>query len=76
MIVFNNGIYDAKKGKLCELSSFYPVIFKVDAGYRGERNHKCELKQAILVKLLYGSHHSGFFGTVFFLTGNVNIFYL
>ncbi len=38
MIVFNNGIYDAKKGKLRELSSFYPVIFKVDADYRGERN--------------------------------------
>lgn len=43
---------------------------------RGVCSHKCELKQAILVKLLYGTHHSGFFGIAFFLTGNVNIFYL
>ena len=33
---------------------------------KGYAQHKCELKQAILVKLLYGSHHSGFSGTVFF----------
>ncbi len=42
----------------------------------GEESHKCELKQAILVKLLYGTRYSGFFGTVFFLTNNVNTFYL
>ena len=39
-------------------------------------SHKCELKQAILVKLLYGTRYSGFFGTVFFLINNVNTFYL
>ena len=38
--------------------------------------HKCELKQAILVKLLYGTRYSGFFGIAFFLTNNVNTFYL
>lgn len=42
----------------------------------GGIHHKCELKQAILVKLLYGTRYSGFFGTVFFLTNNVNTFYL
>lgn len=42
----------------------------------GAASHKCELKQAILVKLLYGTRYSGFFGTVFFLTNNVNTFYL
>ena len=42
----------------------------------GGLSHKCELKQAILVKLLYGTRYSGFFGTVFFLTNNVNTFYL
>ena len=42
----------------------------------GDVSHKCELKQAILVKLLYETHHSDFFGIVFFLTDNVNIFYL
>ena len=46
------------------------------AAYQAGSSHKCELKQAILVKLLYGTHHSDFFGTVFFLTENVNIFYL
>ena len=46
----------------------------VPAGWN--MSHKCELKQAILVKLLYGTRYSGFFGTVFFLTNNVNTFYL
>ncbi|MEZ3425040.1 MAG: response regulator [Lachnospiraceae bacterium] len=43
---------------------------------QGDTVHRCELKQTILVKLLYGTHHSGFFGTVFSLPGNVNNFYL
>lgn len=38
--------------------------------------HKCELKQAILVKLLYGTHHSDLFCIVFFLIDNENIFHL
>lgn len=42
MIVFNNGMYDARKNKLYELSSSYPVIFKVDADYIGERNLNTE----------------------------------
>ena len=42
----------------------------------GECVHRRELKQAILVKLLYGTHYFGLFDTVFFLTNNVNIFYL
>ena len=42
----------------------------------GIKSHKRELKQAILVKLLYGTRYSGFFGTVFFLTNNMNTFYL
>ena len=42
----------------------------------GVVSHKCELKQAILVKLLYGTRYSGFFGIAFFLTNNVNTFYL
>ena len=42
----------------------------------GNHPHKCELKQAILVKLLYGTRYSGFFGIAFFLTNNVNTFYL
>ena len=42
MIVFNNGMYDARKNKLYELSLSYPVIFKVDADYIGERNLNTE----------------------------------
>lgn len=45
-------------------------------GIGGNISHKCELKQAILVKLLYGTRYSGFFGIAFFLTNNVNTFYL
>ena len=52
--------------------NYFDVVFMEG----GVLHHKCELKQAILVKLLYGNHHSDFFGTVFFLTDNVNIFYL
>ena len=39
-------------------------------------SHKRELKQAILVKLLYGTHHFYLPGIAFFLINSVNIFYL
>ena len=50
--------------------------FKIARYGGGSTHHKCELKQAILVKLLYGTRYSGFFGIAFFLTNNVNTFYL
>ncbi len=52
-----------------------PVLYN-DGEEEGVITHKCELKQAILVKLLYGTRYSGFFGIAFFLTNNVNTFYL
>ena len=52
------------------------AFLKNEYGTGGRTPHKCELKQEVLVKLLYGTRYSGFFGTVFFLTNNVNTFYL
>ena len=61
--------------KLSVLRKQSAVAFALLGG-QGDMPHKCELKQAILVKLLYGTRYSGFFGIAFFLTNNVNTFYL
>ena len=42
----------------------------------GSKYHKRELKQAILIKLPYGTHHFYLSGAASFLINSVNIFYL
>lgn len=57
-------------------SNFKKMCVEAVLSGEGSVDHKCELKQVILVKLRYKTHHFYLLGAVFFLINNGNIFYL